>query len=91
MAGEYRTERVLQKLPKKLADAIRNGLRIALTGQPMTGVSVRHDMSEEVAAALANAGEQRYADGLRNGDMVPVIPLSGPQNYWSPGELFMRS
>lgn len=91
MAGEYRSEAVLNKLPAKLAKALREGLRIGLTNQPMTGVKLRHDMTEEMAAAYEAAGEKRYANGLRSGDMVPLVPLSGPEHYWAPGELFLMS
>lgn len=91
MAGEYRTEAVLAKLPQKLANAIRSGLRIGLTNQPMTGVTIRRDMADEMAAAYEAAGEQRYADGLRSGAMVPLKPSCGPDRYWTPGELFLRS
>ena len=39
MAGEYRTEDVLNQLPADLAGMIRTGgLRIALTAQPMTAI-----------------------------------------------------
>ena len=91
MAGEYRTEAVLAKLPPKLSAAIRNGLRIGLTSQPMTGVVIRRDMADDMATAYAAAGENRYADGLRSGAMVPLIPLSGPDRYWAPGELFFTA
>ena len=91
MAGEYRTEAVLAKLPEKLAAAIRNGLRIALTCTPMTGVSRRGDLSEEMATAYEAAGEPHYADGLRSGAMVPVVPSDGCNRYWAPGELFFTS
>jgi len=91
MAGEYRTEAVLAKLPPKLATAIRGGLRIGLTNQPMTGVVLRRDMADEMAAAYEAVGEPRYADGLRSGAMVPLVPVSGPDRYWAPGELFFKS
>ena len=91
MAGEYRTEAVLAKLPVKLATAIRSGLRIGLTNQSMAGVTLRRDLTEEMAAAYEAAGERRYADGLRNGAMVPLVPSSGPDRDWAPGELFFKS
>lgn len=64
MAGEYRTEAVLAKLPAALAKAIRGGLRIGLTNQPMTGVTIRKDMTDEMAQAFEKAGELKYATGL---------------------------
>lgn len=91
MAGEYREEAVLAKLPEKLASAIRGGLRIGLTNQPMVGVRLRRDMSDEMATAYEAAGEQKYASGLRSGAMVPLVPSAGPDRYWAPGELFLAS
>ena len=93
MAGEYRTEVVLKQLPADVAAMIRTGrLRIALAARPMTGVVQRPDLRERLAAAYARiAGMERYADGLRNGSMVPVAEQGGGDRIWAPGELFMRS
>ena len=91
MAGEYRTEAVLAKLPIKLADAIRGGLRIGLTSQPMAGVTLRRDLAGEMADAYEAAGEERYATGLRSGEMVPLVPITRINRYWKPGELFILS
>lgn len=93
MAGEYRTEAVLAKLPVQMADAIRAGMRIAYTNKPIEGCRICRDMAPEMADAYEAAGEQRYADGLRDGSMVPLIPLYGyvQDRYWAPGELFFRS
>jgi hypothetical protein len=91
MAGEYREASVLEKLPKKLSDAIRGGLRIAFTDGPLDGVKVRKDLAEEMATAYETAGLMKYANGLRDGSMVPLIPSPDPYRYWEPGELFLRS
>ena len=92
MAGEYRTEEVLAKLPEKLADAIRDGLRIGLTNRPMTGVKLKREMAAEMAEAFEQAGELKYAEGLRSGAMVPLVPAASPEDrYWKPGELFFTS
>lgn len=88
MAGEYRTEAVLGKLPTGLAQAIRDGLRIALTDVPMYGVVAHLELSAEMAAAFEAAGEIKYAEGLRTGTMIPVHPY---RKCWKPGELFFRS
>ena len=94
MAGEYRKEDVLEKLPDDMAGAIRDGsLRIAIASQPMAGVVPRPDLSERLAAAYgAIAGMEKYARGLTDGSMVPVgVPRDGGGKTWAPGELFIRS
>ncbi len=92
MAGEYRKEEVLAKLPEKLADAIRGGLRIGLTNRPMVGVELRRELASEMAEAFEAAGEMKYADGLRSGEMVPLVPKGAAgDRYWMPGELFFTS
>ena len=93
MAGEYRTEEVLKQLPTDLAGMIRTGgLSIALAGQPMAGVVRRPDLRERLAEAYgAIPGAGKYAAGLRDGSMVPVVETQGGDRHWAPGELFMRS
>ena len=93
MAGEYRTDDVLNHLPEDIAKAIRTGgLRIAMATQPMTGVVRRPDMAKRLAEAYGEIAETaKYATGLRNGSMVPVVEASGGNRNWAPGELFMRS
>ena len=93
MAGEYRTEDVLNQLPADLAGMIRTGgLRIALTAQPMTGVVRRPDLTDLLSKAYAGIpGMARYAEGLKKGGMVPVVEIAGGDRHWAPGELFMRS
>lgn len=93
MAGEYRTEDVLNQLPADLAGMIRTGgLRIALAGQPMTGVVRRPDLTDLLIEAYAGIpGMARYAEGLKNGGMVPVVEIAGGDRHWAPGELFMCS
>lgn len=94
MAGEYRTEEVLSQLPDDIAQAIRTGgLRIALTAQPMAGVVRRPDLRERLATAYgAIAGMEKYARGLADGSMVPVVALdAGGDRIWAPGELFFKS
>lgn len=95
MAGEYRKTEVLEKLPEDIAGAIRDGsLRIALAAQPMSGVVPRPDLSERLAAAYgAIAGMEKYARGLSDGSMVPVVvpEEAGGGKVWRPGELFFKS
>lgn len=93
MAGEYRTEDVLNQLPAELAGMIRTGgLRIALAGQPMAGVVRRPDLKDRLIEAYAGIpGMDKYAQGLSNASMVPVVETAGGDRVWAPGELFMRS
>lgn len=93
MAGEYRTEEVLKQLPAELAGMIRTGgLRIALTGQPMVGVVRRPDLKDRLAAAYgAIPGMDKYAKGLSDGSMVPVVEMNAGDRVWGPGELFFKS
>ena len=94
MAGEYRAEEVLKQLPADIAQAIRTGgLRIALAAQPMAGVVRRPDLRERLATAYgAIAGVEKYALGLMDGSMVPVVAQNvGRDRIWAPGELFFKS
>jgi hypothetical protein len=91
MAGEYRKKEVLDKLPADLAVMIRRGLRIGLTGQPMTGVRRIEELSDKLADAFEAAGEDHYAEGLRSGAMVPLVPAATGGKTWAPGELFFTS
>lgn len=93
MAGEYKAKEVLDQMPEKLASMIRSGgLCIALTGQPMTGVVRRPDLSQHMADVYSDIdGMGKYVQGLTDGSMVPVIPQAGPDRVWGPGELFFRS
>lgn len=93
--GAYRESEVLARLKDRgVADLVANGARLALTTQPMTGVTRRPDLSERFAEAYAALGDEvgrHYAGQLRSGQCVPVFPHSGPDRIWAPGELFMRS
>lgn len=93
MAGEYRTEAALTQLPDDVATQLRTGhLRLALTDQPMTGVTRRPDLVEPLAKLYDKVkGMERYAANLRAGKVVPVNPVSGPNKVWAPGELFLTS
>ena len=93
MAGEYRADEVLKQLPEDIAQAIRTGgLRIALAAQPMAGVVRRPDLRERLAAAYARiAGMGKYAKGLLDSSMVPVVETGGGDRVWAPGELFFKS
>ena len=93
MAGEYRTDDVLKQLPDDIAGMIRTGgLRIALVAQPMAGVVRRPDLSDGLAKAYAGVpGMERYAEGLRDGSMVPVVEMKAGNRVWAPGELFFKS
>ena len=94
MAGEYRAEEVLKQLPEDIAQAIRTGgLRIALAAQPMAGVVRKPDLRERLAAAYRQiAGMAKYADGLMDGSMLPVVAQNvGGDRIWAPGELFFKS
>ena len=93
MAGEYRTEEVMKQLPADLAGMIRTGgLRIALAGQPMAGVVRRPDLKDRLVHAYAGIpGAEKYAKGLTEGSMVPVVEVQAGNRHWAPGELFMKS
>ena len=85
-AGDYR-----RMLPEQLAH-----LRLALAGQPMTGVKRHEDLIEPLAEYFDRQDDAHaayYAEGLRTGTMIPVTPLSQPlkQGHWAPGELFFKS
>jgi hypothetical protein len=78
-----------------LPDSLKH-IRLALTGQPMTGVEKYPGIVEELAAYFDKQDDEYavyYADGLRTGTMIPVTPLSQPlkQESWASGELFMKS
>ncbi len=78
---------------RKMLPSNMVSVRIALTAQPMTGVTRRPDLSEPLAAYFENQEDPFgcfYAKGLRSGAMIPVVPL-GAQKMWSPGELFLKS
>lgn len=69
-------------------------VRLAIAACPMTGVTVRRDMTDGIVAALRGVGgdvADHYVRGLSSGECVPVVELGGPEKYWSPGELFLRS
>ena len=93
--GAYRETEVLNRLKDRgVARLVEEGARLALTDQPMTGVTRRDDLSERFAnayAALDDEVGRHYADQLRSGRCVPVFPQQGPDRVWAPGELFMRS
>jgi hypothetical protein len=92
MAGEYRTKEVLEKLPHDMAKLIQEGgLRIALSSQPMSGVVKRPDLAVRMAEEYGKIeGTRKYATGLRDGSMVPVVDVSA-NRAWAPGELFFKS
>ncbi|VGO12396.1 hypothetical protein PDESU_00948 [Pontiella desulfatans] len=84
--GYYR-----QLLPAELAH-----LRLALTNQPMTGVERHKELAEPLAEYFDKQTDEHaayYAEGLRSGAMVPVVPLAqiSKPGHWAPGELFMKS
>ena len=93
MAGEYRTEEVLKQLPEDIAGLIRTGgLRIAMAAQPMVGVVRRLDLKDRLAAAYSSIpGMDKYAHGLFDGSMVPVVEMKAGNRVWAPGELFFKS
>ena len=93
MAGEYRAESVLSRLPVGVAKAIRDGLRIGLTSQPMSNITKRPDLSEWLAKAYEDIGMTRYSNGLRSGAMVPLVPNEGGSSnrIYASGELFFTS
>jgi hypothetical protein len=72
-------------MPEKLKD-----VRLALTNQPMTGVKILPIM-EDLAKHFDTLTDEHalyYARGLRNGDIVPVVPND---IHYAPGELFFKS
>jgi hypothetical protein len=93
--GAYRESEVLARLQDRgVADLVAKGARLALTAQPMTGVTRRPDLSQRFADAYADLNDDvgtHYASQLRSGQCVPVFPHEGPDRVWAPGELFMRS
>jgi hypothetical protein len=93
--GAYREAAVLARLrDRAVADLVAKGARLALTSQPMTGVTRRPDLSAKFADAYAALDDEvghHYAGQLRSGQCVPVFPHEGPDRVWAPGELFMRS
>jgi hypothetical protein len=71
-------------------------LRIALTSQPMTGVTRHPGLSGPLAEHFNQLDDEHaayYAEGLLAGTMVPVTPLpqSGVPDKWVSGELFFKS
>ena len=84
--GHYR-----QLLPAELGH-----LRLALTNQPMTGVERHESLIEPLAEYFDKQDDEHaayYANGLRTGAMIPVVPLAqiSTPGHWAPGELFMKS
>jgi hypothetical protein len=69
-------------------------VRLAKTACPMTNVTVRRDMSDDIVGVLRRTGgdvAEYYINGLASGELVPIIPHNGPDRVWAPGELFLRS
>ena len=84
--GYYR-----QLLPAELSH-----LRLALTNRPMTGVERHAELTIPLAAYFDKQDDEHaafYANGLRAGTMIPVVPLAqiSTPGHWAPGELFMKS
>ena len=76
-------------MPEKLKD-----VRLALTNQPMTGVKIIPIMEDLAKHFDTLTGEHAayYARGLRNGDIVPVVPIETPNGkHYTVGELFFKS
>ena len=91
MAGEYRQESVLAQIDADWVADIKSGrLRIALTNQPIIGLSRCRELIEPMAAEYARIGMDKYAEGLRSGAMIPVWDARNGR-VWAPGELFMTS
>jgi len=52
----------------------------------------RPDLKDRLVQAYAGIpGMEKYAQGLTNGGMVPVVEVQAGERYWAPGELFMKS
>ena len=78
---------------KRMLPPCMEGIRIAFTAQPMTGVTSRADLVEGLATHFEEAPDSYgcfYAEGLRSGAMLPFLPVDS-QKVWQPGELFMKS
>ncbi len=78
---------------RKMLPSCMEGIRIALTSWPMTGVIKRADLVERLAThfeAVPDPYGCFYAEGLRSGAMIPVVPVDS-QKVWQAGELFMKS
>lgn len=69
-----------------------SGVRLALTNSPMSGVVRREDLIDSIIAVIPSDDEYAsyYIDGLRNGEMVPIV-VTTYNKYYSPGELFFTS
>ena len=93
MAGEYRQPEVLAKLPKEWADPIRSGkMRIALTHTAIVGATIRKDFNEGLAAEYEKIGMVEIAWKLREGHAtVILVPETGVDRMWRPGELYLTS
>ena len=93
--GAYRETDVLARLKDRtVARLVEEGVRLALTDQPMTGVTRRPDLAIQFADAYETLDDEvgkHYAEQLRSGRCVPVFPDKGPDRIWAPGELYLRS
>lgn len=77
-----------------LANSEYAHVRLAIAARPMSGVQVRHDLVDGLVSVLRGVGgdvADHYVRGLSSGECVPVVELGGPEKYWSPGELFLKS
>lgn len=90
MAGEYRQKEYLEKMPECVQQMITDGFRIALTNQPIIGVTVRKDLSIMFSEAVRGAGLVDLANKIDSGAAVPVSP-GNINRVYSPGELFFKS
>lgn len=78
---------------RSLLSATFPNVRIALTNQPMIGVTEvpKEPIIEELKKSTDEYAEW-YINGLQNGSMATIIetPIGG-QQYWRPGELYLKS
>jgi hypothetical protein len=68
-------------------------VRIAFTNAPMIGVTrIPKEPILEVLRASKDEYAEWYINGLENGTMATIIetPIGG-QQYFAPGELFLKS
>jgi len=104
MAGEYRpilTEQLKKDGLNELSELIANkNIMIAITNSIQGNVRTREDLKDVFIDTLERANQihsYKYANGLREGTMIPIESISGQTSYnfagkdYSPGELFFTT
>jgi len=79
---------------RKLLPANHQDVKLAFTDQPMTGVVRRPDLVVSLVThfkTLSDSHAAYYAEGLRDGTIIPVTVAAAADKIWAPGELFLTS